>query len=58
MRKAGDVCFAEVSRDSEGLIHVFHSLIRIAIFFYFLFCSKQFRCSTLSLKSGLLVKVY
>lgn len=25
MRKAGDVCFAEVSRDSEGLIAAFHT---------------------------------
>lgn len=35
MRKAGDVCFAEVSRDNEGLItYVFHPVLRIANFFF------------------------
>ena len=35
MRKAGDVCFAEVSHDSEGLILIFDIVIITAIVFFF-----------------------
>lgn len=33
MRKAGDVCFAEVSRDSEGM--PFISILAISLFLVF-----------------------